>query len=426
MNAADISALPTPGPILQLHQRDEFERNVLRALVAAGAGGLAAWAARFVLGLELPLAYLAIAATAAVTVRGDKLERAMLYAMSVGLPALPWLVGTAPGWRAPLAAAMAGLVMVRARNPARTGTGAIGVGRAGMGHYAAAAVGTAALAVAGVQVAQVLVARLGQLAAPPPLSLGLAGAVIGLFTALGALAGHLALPADAVEARGAMLLPTLSDEFRPLAQRALSLYRSCGESLALLPREPAREELARTLAKMVTTALDLASEWTGVENQLAIKGRETLEKEAAELEKSAAKARDPIARKQLELAASALKEELVHLAELELKRERVLAKLQAEVALLERARVALIGMRSGHAQLKSAELASLVRKFAALSESQSDEAQIAHEAATAAELALHLEPSAPKAAPPADTAGTAVADTAAPEAMPVPRNEPVH
>ena len=40
--------------------------------------------------------------------------------------------------------------------------------------------------------------------------------------------------------------------------------------------------------------------------------------------------------------------------EMRLKRERIVAKLKSQVALLERARVALIGMRSGHVQVKAA------------------------------------------------------------------------
>jgi hypothetical protein len=49
--------------------------------------------------------------------------------------------------------------------------------------------------------------------------------------------------------------------------------------------------------------------------------------------------------------------------------------------------VALIGMRSGHTQIKAAELSALSRKFNALAGAQADEARLAHEVATGAELA---------------------------------------
>ena len=69
-----------------------------------------------------------------------------------------------------------------------------------------------------------------------------------------------------------------------------------------------------------------------------------------------------------------------------LKRERVLARLKSQVALLERARVALIGMRSTHATVRAAEMAAVSRKLNALAISQHDEAKLGHEVATSAEL----------------------------------------
>jgi hypothetical protein len=94
-----------------------------------------------------------------------------------------------------------------------------------------------------------------------------------------------------------------------------------------------------------------------------------------------------VAKKQLELAASSLKEELERLGEMRLKRERVLAKLKSQVALLERARVALIGMRSSHATVRAAEMSAVARKLNALATSQADEAKLAHAVATNAEIA---------------------------------------
>ncbi|MEK6597967.1 MAG: hypothetical protein AABY91_06515, partial [Gemmatimonadota bacterium] len=72
----------------------------------------------------------------------------------------------------------------------------------------------------------------------------------------------------AQEARCEELIPMLTGEFHTQAQRALTLYRACGESMQALPREPAREELARTLQKLTRDAVELAAEWAGVEAQL--------------------------------------------------------------------------------------------------------------------------------------------------------------
>ena len=59
---------------------------------------------------------------------------------------------------------------------------------------------------------------------------------------------------------------------------------------------------------------------------------------------------------------------------------------ESEVALLDRARIALLGMRSGHAQLKAAELSALARKLSALATAQGAEARMADAVATSAEL----------------------------------------
>ena len=74
------------------------------------------------------------------------------------------------------------------------------------------------------------------------------------------------------------------------------------------------------------------------------------------------------------------------LGELKLKRERVLARLKSQVALLERARVALIGLRSTHATVRAAELSAVSRKLNALALSQAEEAKAGHEVATSVEL----------------------------------------
>jgi len=68
--------------------------------------------------------------------------------------------------------------------------------------------------------------------------------------------------------------------------------------------------------------------------------------------------------------------------------ERILARLRAEVALLERARVALLSLRSGQAQLKAAELSALARRFRALSSVQWEEGQSLDAVATQAALSV--------------------------------------
>jgi hypothetical protein len=277
--------------------------------------------------------------------------------------------------------------MVRARLAEKGEEGSVGADRPGPLHVVFGALATAGLAVAGTEVAKVLSARMTDFQTPPLLNYAASGVVVALFAGVGSLASHLALEGDPVEARAEELLPTLSGEFAEQISRALTSYRNAGVQLAALPREPAREELARTLQRLMRDAGALASEWAGVESSLQESANVELRKQIAELTQSAATARDAVARQQLEQAAASLKEELGRLGELQLKRERVLAKLKAQVALLERARVALIGMRSSHATVRAAEMSAVARRLNALAQGQADEARLAHEVATSSELA---------------------------------------
>ena len=382
--------------VIQLQHRDAFERNVTRALAAgAGAGVLAFLAQR--LSLQVPLSFLALVATSLACVRGDRFDRMLLVGLSVVLPAVPWLFGFSAAWTVALAGAAAGAIMVKARLAERGEEGSVGADRPGLFHYAATAAATGGLAVAGTEVAKILSTRMQDLATPGVLNFAVSGVVIALFAGLGSLASHVALKADPVEAKCEEMIPLLSGEFAAQITRALSLYRQSGMQLAALPRDAAREELARTLQKLTRDAAELAGEWAGVEAQVHENAHADLQKEIEELQKSAKAARDAVARAQLEAAASSLTEELGRLGELRLKRERVLARLKSQVALLERARVALIGMRSTHATVRAAEMAAVARKLNALALSQGDEAKLAHEVATSAEIGA-LEAQASEAA----------------------------
>jgi hypothetical protein len=105
--------------VLQMHQREDFERNVMRGLAAgAGAGVLAYVTARMGQSLGVPgvpISFLAIAGTALASVRGDKMDKLMLGALSLVLPAAPWLFGSSQSWTVGLAGAACGALLVKAR-----------------------------------------------------------------------------------------------------------------------------------------------------------------------------------------------------------------------------------------------------------------------------------------------------------------------
>ncbi|MCP3097702.1 hypothetical protein LZ198_02295 [Myxococcus sp. K15C18031901] len=372
--------------ILQLHHREAFEHTVTRAVVAGAGAGLVQLVSTRV-GLSLPLSWLVPAAVVLACARGDRWDRILLGGLGVVLTALPYALGMAPAWTVACSAAAAGALLVRARLSERGTEGQVAEARPTLVHFGLGGVLSAGLCLAGLEIARVFSARLSDVATPALLAACVTGGILGLFVGLSAVAAHLALSADPVEARAEELIPRLAGDFRTQCERALSLYRQCGQSLALLPREPAREELARTLARITRDAVELASEWAGVEAQLEERAQAELQAEREELERNAKATTDLVARRQLEGAAASLAEEVERLGELMRRRERILARLRAEVALLERARVALLSLRSGQAQLKAAELSALARRFRALSSVQWEEGQTLDTVATQASLA---------------------------------------
>ncbi|MCY1034211.1 hypothetical protein OV207_22340 [Corallococcus sp. BB11-1] len=397
--------------MLQFHHREAFEHTVTRALVAGAGAGLAQWLT-LRMGMPMPLAWLVPAAVVLACARGDRWDRGLLSGLGLLLIGLPYGLGLSPGWTVAMSGAAAGGLLVRARLNELGEEGQVAEARPTLVHYGLGSVLGAGLTLAGGAVADVLAPRLASVATPTLLAAVMVGGIVGLFVGLGAVAAHLALTADPVEARAEELLPQLSGDFHTLSERALSLYRQCGQSLAKLPREPAREELARTLARITRGAVELASEWAGVEAQLEERATAELHAERDSLEKSARASTDAVARRQLEVAAASLAEEVERLGDMRQRRERIIARLRAEVALLERARVALLSLRSGQAQLKAAELASLARRFRALSTAQGEEGQAMDAVAAQVTLAqvapAEVAPMAPVDAAPLSPEGANV------------------
>ncbi|HEY0880531.1 MAG TPA: hypothetical protein VGD87_03315, partial [Archangium sp.] len=121
--------------VIQLQQRDSFERNVTRALAAGAGAGVLAFVMKKV-NVEVPLSFIALVATSLACVRGDRFDRMLLTGLSVLLPAVPWLFGFSAAWTVALAGAAAGVLMVKARLAERGEEGSVASDRPGPLHYA--------------------------------------------------------------------------------------------------------------------------------------------------------------------------------------------------------------------------------------------------------------------------------------------------
>jgi hypothetical protein len=344
---------------VQLREREDFEVRTLRALGGGVAAGLLV-AALARLHLRVDVGFFAVAGAALACTRADWKVR---LGMLVGLPVLlniPDVLNVptplAEVCMGTLAAGVVGWLGTQWKpKPLQVLAGALGAG---------------ALVPLGLYVKQVMDARLfdGRLGALDTV-VGLAA--VALFWSVGTLAAHVEVHGDAVEARGTVLEKQLSGETQGLVSRAVTLYRQCQQVAGKLQAGPGRTELVGVLEKMTREVYALAESHAALEAQLAAVEQGGVDAQVKELRAKAAATTDAVARRQLELAASSLGEELNHLDALGRKRERLLAQLHAQVALLERARVSLVGVQGGDAGSKGAQAAQLARKLAALGQEDS-------------------------------------------------------
>jgi hypothetical protein len=342
---------------LQLIHREDFEKRTLRALLGGAAVGLITALGQRLGIHELNPIFIVVAAALAAAQPVTGYRTALRLALLV-LPFLPIFFdgddSVPQAFSGAIAAALvgwAGLGSDRFGKPSEVISGAVAAG---------------ALMPLALHVQQVLGARFFP-------HEGLPGALVGctsvaLFWSIGTLASHLTLHMDPVESRGGVLENTLTGEAQSLVVRTLALYRQCVAVAMRMPTGPGRNELVEVLRKMAREAFVLAESHAGLETQLQSVAQREVDAQVKDLRARAAATEDAVARRQLELAASSLGEELNRLDTLSRKRERLLAQLHAQVALLERARVSLVGAAGTEASAKGAQAAQLAKRLASLGE----------------------------------------------------------
>jgi hypothetical protein len=342
---------------VQFLQREEFERRTLRALGGAACMGILGAAAQ---RLHFPLepGYFAVAAAAIAGAKAMPRNAVGLRVALAALPAVPFFFGAADPLPQSLAGAIAAALVAWQGNGRDEPGGALPV--------AASAAAAGVLVPLSLYVSQVLEARfLGTRGLLPVLVSFL---IVGLFWGISTLPANMVVELDAVEARGRLLGESLKGEARDLAARALGLYRQCKAVVQRMPASPGRLELMGVLEKMASESFSLAEAQAGLEAQLGSVVANDVDAQVRELRTRAAATHDSVARRQLELAASSLGEELNHLDALARRRERLLAQLHAQVALLERARVSFVGVQGSELGAKGAQAAQLARRLKSLGE----------------------------------------------------------
>ncbi len=359
---------------------EAFHRTALRLVAGGAAGGVASLALS-----ALPLPFDVSAALPALVAGGAGLgaafgrghgRRMALVGGGLALALLsPLLFPHHPVFGLLVAGALAGAVLHRLRLvTAEEGTRP---GRLGL----AFAMGAGALASALGQRAVLAYASRGLLEAyvPDPLAAAGYGALGGLFLAVAAAGAHLSPDPDPVEAAWARLQARLSGEVRSLVLRAMEGHRQALSALGAA-EGPARVELRRQLTEVTQRILDLASRWAQVEQDLGAASESELGKRLEEVRGLAEAATDESAKRQYAIAQKTLEEELGQIARIRQGRERVVARLHGQMALLERTRFALVGMRSADAHRAGAQLASLSEGLSAIARELDTESEAIGEA----------------------------------------------
>ncbi len=271
--------------------------------------------------------------------------------------AMPWLLPAHPALGVLIGGMILGLLLTRRPIP--------GVGR---GARRLAILGCGASTLTGVATIEAIASH-GWLEAvfPAPLPIMILGAALGGFMVLGTAIAHVSTPADPVRAHYRERSKELRGELFDIARRAHETYRASASILDSRAGDRAEAlRLREKLASVTRRVLDLALQCQSVAVAVGEATELKLAREIAELDRKVASSTDDVTRRQYERARATLTAQQSQLDRIRVGRDRAVATMHEKLALLERARLSLIGVASAdHGRL----MAELTVVSAALDES---------------------------------------------------------
>ncbi len=228
---------------------------------------------------------------------------------------------------------------------------------------------TALASAAGLYVARVMVSwEVFEGVVPSLLGHGAAGATAGLFIGLAAAPRHLGRSPDPVEAAYTPALAIKDGEIQDILQRTIGIHRSLKTDLQSRTEANSIPTVAGREAELVLRILHIAGECRQIQNDLEATPASEIEARIGDLKTRAEGASDVAAKRTYLDTVSSLKEQLQAVVRIEGGRDRVVARLHATVALLEKLRFALIHLRSADAQRVGDELTSVTDALDALTD----------------------------------------------------------
>lgn len=189
----------------------------------------------------------------------------------------------------------------------------------------------------------------------------IAGGAFAFVGVLGLLPRHVDIGKDRVQDAYDGVKDRLSGEMRDLADRGMSVWQKVAETPAA-----ADGKSVKAFEDSVLRLFDVAKRWQAVEADGARVPADALVERMEGIQAKIDRTSDAIARAQYQRAHDALSEQLRYVKEIGTSRERVIARMHAYVAGMERLRFALINHRSADASRVSTEVQPILEDLDAL------------------------------------------------------------
>lgn len=236
------------------------------------------------------------------------------------------------------------------------------------------------LGYSGLYAAQVIL-QAGWLAplVPEPVAAIGAGAMAGLFIGLATAPKYLLPEPNSVETAFERALQRRDGEVHELLSRALDVYRSVSAEVNLRRQVTSIEQLSSKVSDHVLRILYIAEHCRRVEDELSVEAVTQLEDRIAELQQRIDLSKDTAARDTYQYALSSLEEQLKATHRLQDSRERVIARLHVNVALLEKLRLNFLQLGTANAERYGVETSNVYDELEALGRELDATAQAIHE-----------------------------------------------
>ena len=220
-------------------------------------------------------------------------------------------------------------------------------------------------------------------------------AAFGFLVSIGLLARQVRIERDRVSQAYDQIKGALSGEMADLCERAMTTYRRIVDALRDNGGDSAEPKLVKGVQNLLLKIVSLGRRWQEVERDASRTSASDLTERLSELDRKIAEATDAVARRQYEVARDALQAQLGYLRDISRSRERVLARVHAYLAALERVHLGVVNHQGADTAKFSDELQPILDDL----DDMGAEIDIASEAITeASEIVVRARAEAPETA----------------------------